>query len=176
MSDNRTALRAAAATATVLAIGSGSVNAALTFLLIPRLLELPEPLNVRGWSGMFNVTKWWVAGPMVLSGLGFCGVAGGLRHHARTAALLYSAAGALCLSVVPFTRLVVLPTIHQLYRKVEAVKDWQPDRETEDDEGQSSHALIKRWGTFNLGRAIPVLSAGLIGLYALVQENSSLAP
>jgi hypothetical protein len=171
MSDHPFVLKTVAASATALAISSGSVNAALTLLIIPRFLELPAPLNVRGWHNMFSVTKWWVAGPMVLSGLGFYYVANGVRQT-ESSMMLFATAGTLCLSIVPFTRLFVLRTIHKLYEKLEDTKDWDVGDKNIEEKGESTQSLISKWGTFNMGRAIPVLSAGFIGLYALLSDGT----
>ena len=153
----------ALASTNVLAISSASVNASLTFITVPRILELPTPLNVRRWQSMFNVTKWWVAGPMVFSGLSYFGLAYRLRYGPLVFRLLV-ASGALCISIVPFTRVIVLPTIEKLWEKVEVFQG-KPDSDNLEEDGETTHSLIQAWGSWNLGRAIPVMTADCIGLY-----------
>lgn len=153
----------ALAATNVLAIASASTNASLTFFLIPRFLELPPPLNVRRWHSMFEVTKWWVAGPMVISGLGYLSLAYRLRSNSNVSALLFTA-GSLCLSVVPFTYAMVLPTIEKLRGKLKVFEN-ASDLSQADETGEKSHSLIGAWGQWNMVRAIPVMVAGLIGMY-----------
>jgi ABC-type spermidine/putrescine transport system permease subunit II len=153
----------ALAATNVLAIATASTNASLTLFLIPRFLELPPPLNVRRWHSMFEVTKWGVAGPMVTSGLSYLCLAYRLRSNPDVLALLV-AAGSLCLSVVPFTYVMVLPTIDKLRGKLKVFEN-ASDLSQVDETGEKAHSLIGAWGKWNMGRAIPVMVAGLIGMY-----------
>ncbi|CAH0054545.1 unnamed protein product [Clonostachys solani] len=136
----------------VLAIASASTNASLTFFLIPRFLELPPPLNVRRWHR-----------PMVISGLGYLSLAYRLRSSSDVSALLFTA-GSLCLSVVPFTYVMVLPTIEKLRAKLKVFEN-ASDLSQVDETGEKCHSLIGAWGKWNMGRAIPMMVAGLIGMY-----------
>ncbi|CAG9990442.1 unnamed protein product [Clonostachys byssicola] len=142
----------ALAATNVLAIAAASSNASLTFFLIPRFLELPPPLNVRRWHR-----------PMVTSGLSYLSLAYRLRSNSDVLALLVTA-GSLCLSVVPFTYVMVLPTIEKLRGKLKVFES-ASDLSQVDETGEKAHYLIGSWGNWNMGRAISVMVAGLIGMY-----------
>ncbi|ETS77392.1 hypothetical protein PFICI_11266 [Pestalotiopsis fici W106-1] len=140
-------LRTIGAASTALAISSASLNASLTLFTIPRCLELPPPLNAQIWANMFRVTKWAVPIPMLISGAGYYYLAWTQRN-------------------IPST-IVVLPTINTLLEKLASWKDASVHQIQEDEDlGTTAHALIRRWSILNLGRAIPVMLAGLLGLYS----------
>ncbi|KAF2994778.1 hypothetical protein E8E14_003891 [Neopestalotiopsis sp. 37M] len=161
-----TTLRTIGAASTALAISSASLNASLTFFTIPRCLELPPPLNARAWANMFRVTKWAVPIPMLVSGTGYVYLAWAQRHVPQSARLC-ACAGTLCFSIIPYTAAVVLPSINMLFEKLASWQEAAVGHVREDEEtGPTAHVLIRRWGVLNLGRAIPVMLAGIMGLYS----------
>ncbi|KAK7230030.1 hypothetical protein V2G26_002200 [Clonostachys chloroleuca] len=143
----------ALAATNVLAIAATSSNASLTFFLIARFLELHPPLNVRRWHSMFEITKWWVEGPMVKSGLSYLSLAYRLRSNSDVMALLITA-GSLCLSVVPFTYVMVLRTIKKLRGKLKVFQN-ASDLSQVDETGEKSHYLIGAWGNGIWGVRFP---------------------
>ncbi|CAI6033198.1 unnamed protein product [Clonostachys chloroleuca] len=132
----------ALAATNVLAIAAASSNASLTFFLIARFLELHPPLNVRRWHR-----------PMVKSGLSYLSLAYRLRSNSDVMALLITA-GSLCLSVVPFTYVMVLRTIEKLRGKLKVFQN-ASDLSQVDETGEKSHYLIGAWGNGIWGVRFP---------------------
>ncbi|KUI57136.1 hypothetical protein VP1G_10924 [Cytospora mali] len=105
------------------ALASGS-SIALSTLLIPRLLESPTPLMLRQWTNSYNVTKLIFPFLGNLSTVLYLTLAG--HYHTRLSAgtkgTLYLAAGALCLSVTPYTWAFVIPLNKRILHKAEEMR------------------------------------------------------
>ncbi|KUI70620.1 hypothetical protein VM1G_05773 [Cytospora mali] len=170
-----------AASILISTLASGS-SIALSTLLIPRLLESPTPLMVRQWTNSYNVTKLIFPFLGNLSTVLYLTLAG--HYHTRLSAgtrgALYLAAGALCLSVTPYTWAFVIPLNKRILRKAEEMKGLEGKRLEEmeamdlEEEGvgprgeEGAKWLVDQWGVWNLGRGVAWGVAGVLGLAATV--------
>jgi hypothetical protein len=91
-----------------------------------------------------------------------------------TRARLLGAAAALCLAVIPWTKLFMTK---QLNEKILALADRAEGAAVaKDEEGavftaqeeRSAKWLVDQWGVYNLGRVVPMGVAGALGVFALV--------
>ncbi|KAK7713273.1 hypothetical protein SLS64_004522 [Diaporthe eres] len=151
-------------------------NLALSILVVPRLLESPTPLMLRQWVNSYNVTKVIFPALGSLSGFSYLFLSYHHRHSgAATRANAYFAAGLLCLSVMPYTGVFIVPTNKKIMRKAEEMKGLKAVEGVEVEEKgvgplgeESSKWLVDHWGMLNLPRGVVTAVAGMLGLAATV--------
>ncbi|KAH6693821.1 hypothetical protein F5X68DRAFT_199739 [Plectosphaerella plurivora] len=165
------------ATTAVAATSVASLNLSLSLIMTPSLLLLPTPHMLRQWAATYRRLS--VASPLsiVACGVSYGALAARLSSvGSATRARLLGAAAALCLGVIPWTRLLMKK---QLNEKILALADRAEGATAavaEAGEGavftaqeeRSAKWLVDQWGVYNLGRAIPVGIAGAIGTFALL--------
>lgn len=167
MTDKPTSVRAAQALAIFLSTGGSGLSLGLSTLVVPRLLESPTPLMLRQWARVLMAGKHTfpalgaaAAAPYWYLAYRFWG-AGGTR-----VGQLYLLAGALCVGIVPYTLVVVMPTNRKLLRKVDETK-WLAEADEVVETGareESAKYLVDHWGMLHLGRVAMGAVAGMIGL------------
>ncbi|WYZ39764.1 hypothetical protein EsH8_IV_000105 [Colletotrichum jinshuiense] len=143
------------------------LNLGLSVFVIPRLLESPTPLMLRQWSNMYKRTSRLFPIPVLLCGLSYWYMAYASRHLPSKSRLL-AAAGALCFSIVPWTKLFMLGINKKLFRKTEETKDMgimAIGLTQEEEEG--AKYLVDQWGLYNLGRSLAIGLGGAVGLYTI---------
>ncbi|KAL9943751.1 hypothetical protein D7B24_001823 [Verticillium nonalfalfae] len=158
--ESQTALLATTALASTTA---AALNLSLSLILTPRLLELPTPLMLRAWQRAHARTE----APLPLSTLA-CGASYALLAH-RTGSRALAAAAALCLSVLPWTRLLMRRRLDaEIARLADEANAARATQEVSAAQEASAKWLVDQWGVYNLGRGVPVLVAGAIGVFSLV--------
>lgn len=151
-------------------------NLALSFLVVPRLLESPTPLMLRQWVNSYSITKVVFPALCSLSGLSYLFLSYH-HHHSAVAskARAYLAAGLLCLSVMPYTGFLIVPTNKKILRKADEMKGMKAVEGMEVEEKgvgplgeESAKWLVDHWGMLNLPRGIVTAVAGMLGLAATI--------
>lgn len=171
------AIRTAEAATIFLSTLTAGGNLALSFLVVPRLLESPTPLMLRQWVNSYNITKVVFPALGSLSGLSYLFLS--YHHHRHSAAAAranaYFAAGCLCLSVMPYTGFFIVPTNKKILRKAEEMRGLKAVEGVEVEEKgvgplgeESAKWLVDHWGMLNLPRGVVTAVAGLLGLAATV--------
>ncbi|KAF9878007.1 hypothetical protein CkaCkLH20_04583 [Colletotrichum karsti] len=144
------------------------LNLGLSVFVVPRLLESPTPLMLRQWTNMFKRTSRAFPPPVLFCVLSYWYLAYALRHLPGKAKL-FATAGALCLSIGPWTRIFLVPVNKKLKAKAEETRDMgimAVGLTQEEEEG--AKYLVDQWGLYNLGRSIALGLGGAIGLYTIV--------
>lgn len=170
------AIRTAEAATIFISTLTAGGNLALSFLVVPRLLESPTPLMLRQWVNSYNVTKVVFPALGSLSGLSYLFLS---YHHHQSAvaskAKAYLAAGLLCLSVMPYTGFLIVPTNKKILRKAEEMRGMKAVEGVEVEEKgvgplgeESAKWLVDHWGMLNLPRGIVTAVAGMLGLAATI--------
>ena len=74
------------------------------------------------------------------------------------------------MGIVPYTLAVMLPTNHKLLQKVDETKALSiKDEVVEAGLGsETAHKLVDNWGVLNLGRAVMLGMASLVGIWTVV--------
>ena len=82
----------------------------------------------------------------------------------------YLAAGLLTVGIVPYTLAVIRPTNEKLLAKAKETKTLAiTDEVVEIGQGnETAHKLVDNWGVLNLGRAVMVAAASMVGLWTVV--------
>ncbi|EEY21663.1 predicted protein [Verticillium alfalfae VaMs.102] len=87
----------------------------------------------------------------------------------RTGSRALAAAAALCLSVLPWTRLLMRRRLDaEIARLADEADAARATQEVSAAQEASAKWLVDQWGVYNLGRGVPVLVAGVIGVFSLV--------
>lgn len=171
------AIRTAEAATIFLSTLTAGGNLALSFLVVPRLLESPTPLMLRQWVNSYNITKVVFPALGSLSGLSYLFLSYHHHHHSAVAskARAYLAAGLLCLSVMPYTGFLIVPTNKKILRKADEMKGMKAVEGVEVEEKgvgplgeDSAKWLVDHWGMLNLPRGIVTAVAGMLGLAATI--------
>ena len=174
----------------------GGQTATVSFLLIPSILKTRSAsLLARQWRTFFD--RGLIIGPglMLPSSAIFLCLAFREPTWRTLSAKLYTSAGILLASSIPYTMLLVNPTNAILKRRSDEAE--QGDVEAGDvseeykpqsmgsffsrqhrgaaskPKDKSTHQLIDDWAWLNLGRGVMGTVAGLCGLWALVSEDLS---
>ncbi|KAM0322150.1 hypothetical protein ACHAQA_009638 [Verticillium albo-atrum] len=147
------------ATTALASTTAAALTLSLSVILTPRLLELPTPLMLRAWTSSHARTET----ALPLSAVACAASYALLAQRGGSRAL--AAAAALCLSVVPWTRLVMR---RRLENKIQRLADAEVRTAAQDE---SAKWLVDQWGVYNLGRVVPVLVAGVVGVFRLVQAE-----
>ena len=155
-------VRAAQTASILVSTLAGGANLALSFFVIPRLLESPTPLMLRQWANSFNVTKKVFPVLGHLAGLNFFYLA------YKTKSRLFLTAGLLCASNAPYTLAVLMPTNRKLFAKVDEMRSMGATDEVVEIGAREETAkyLVDHWGILNLPRGLLLAAAGAVGLYA----------
>ncbi|KAL2147220.1 hypothetical protein VTI28DRAFT_175 [Corynascus sepedonium] len=183
-----THVRLTQATALLLGTLCAGANLAISFFLVPRLLESPTPVMLRQWSRSYHRGAATIpVGAGVAAAayfyLGFWGPGRGAASLSRARA--YLAAGALTIGIVPYTLLAMARTNGELKRldaavgaadagavkvgtAAEAAAEVPPEGEAVvvAKAERSAKGLVDWWGVLNLGRAGLLLAGSVCGLVA----------
>ncbi|KAM0276728.1 hypothetical protein ACHAQH_006438 [Verticillium albo-atrum] len=146
------------ATTALASTTAATLNLSLSLLLTPRLLELPTPLMLRAWAASHARTKTLL--PLSTTA---CGASYALLAH-RSGSRALAAAAALCLTVIPWTRLMLKRLNAKILRLAETEAEAEVMTAAQEE---SAKWLVDQWGLYGLGQAIPVLVAGGIGVFGL---------
>ncbi|KAK4245901.1 hypothetical protein C7999DRAFT_42582 [Corynascus novoguineensis] len=171
-------VRLTQATALLLGTVCAGANLAISFFLVPRLLESPTPVMLRQWERSYRRGAATIpVGAGVAAAayfyLSFWGPGRGAASLSRVRA--YLAAGALTIGIVPYTLLVMARTNGELKRldaavgaAAEAAAEVPPEREAVvvAEAERSAKGLVDWWGVLNLGRAGLLLAGSVCGLVA----------
>ncbi|KAK0734904.1 hypothetical protein B0T26DRAFT_746749 [Lasiosphaeria miniovina] len=164
---------ALAGTGILLAASGSGVLAAVSAMVVPRLLEAPSSsLLLAQWQRTF------ARGKAVMPGL----AAGAATSFFFAAAVvprgvggrrLFVLAGALCVAIVPYTWVVLMRTNRMLLARLAAVESDIKAAAAEggevvetEEERRSDKFLVDRWGLLSLGRAVLLAAGAAVGLGA----------
>ncbi|WQF75096.1 Putative anthrone oxygenase [Colletotrichum destructivum] len=170
-------LRALQASTVFVNTALAGLNLGLSVLVVPRLLESPTPLMLRQWSGMFRRASRLLPLPTILCALSYWYVAYATAAAAARGRIsaggdrsrLLAVAGALCFSVLPWTKVFLVEINRKLFAKVKETEGMglvAVGLTQEEEEG--AKYLVDQWGLYNLGRSVATGLGGAVGLYATV--------
>ncbi len=181
-----TAVRAAQAASIFVNATTAGASLGLSALLIPRFLEAPTPLMLRQWSNMFERTRRPFPAAAAAAAAGYFALAYYYAFRTATGAVagrLYALSGSLCIGIVPYTLVLIMPTNKKLFAKVDEVNKLgllaQDDVdnkahitqvkgelvETGQQKEETAKYLVDHWGILNVGRAGMLAAAAAIGLW-----------
>jgi len=142
----------------------GGYVASASFTLVPRLLESPTPLMLKQWGNAYDVGKKNAPPLAALSAVCYFYLA---YTSPKSKFYGYLIAGALSVSIVPYTLAVMLPTNKKLLAKVDDMKMLGiKDEVVEVGLGnETAHKLVDYWGVLNLGRAVLLIVGSLVGTW-----------
>ncbi|TDZ36109.1 Monooxygenase hypC [Colletotrichum spinosum] len=146
---------------------AAGLNLSLSFFVIPRLLESPTPLMLRQFKNMFRWSSRAFPFPVIACAISYWYMAYAFRHIPAKSRL-FTAAGALCVTIVPWTKFVIHDINRKLFQKAEETKDMgimAVGLTQEEEEG--AKYLVDQWGLWNLGRNVGVTLGSALGLYAI---------
>ncbi|KAL4898959.1 hypothetical protein BDW74DRAFT_184237 [Aspergillus multicolor] len=136
-------------------------------LAVPSLFETttdPRQL-VRHWSRIF--LNGHIKGPIIcLSTTAMYGIATVSKYAAGENWGVFAAAGAITVSMVPFTLTIMAPTNNALFRLEEEVKRGRTPVWTD------AERLVRRWNRFNATRAFCPLAGAVLGLLGILSIAS----
>jgi len=133
-------------------------NIVISFVFLPCLKRVSSPLErISAWSLQYDIAAKLMPSLGVISSIAF----GTAAYYAPTIGLRNSmiASAAFGISVIPFTGVAILPTVHAL-KEIEAHKDVAVAEAEGDD-------LISKWGKLSLARWLLVSVGCLNGLKEL---------
>ncbi|GAB7351245.1 hypothetical protein MBLNU459_g1671t1 [Dothideomycetes sp. NU459] len=148
---------------------SGAIGG-ISFMCGPALMDSPAPLAAKQWKKVFDSGK-VIAPPLsVVSAAIF----GGLAYRAPSgshATWLYTAAALLVPSIVPYTIFFMAPTNNKLEQKASSLANASLS-DTAAEAGvakeETTHALLDKWISLNLGRSLFPLFGSVLAAYAAV--------
>ncbi|CAK7226697.1 hypothetical protein SCUCBS95973_006286 [Sporothrix curviconia] len=177
------AVRGAQAASVFISAAAAGGTLGLSTFFIPRILESPTGLMLRQWGRMYHVGKVAFPGAAATAAVAF-----GYVYYATTnasglptslevsASSLPLVAAGLCLSIVPYTMLALLPTNKELLAKAQAAEEdallSKADRAAgagtvyTAQQEESAKQLVDRWGVLSLGRPLLLGAASIVGLIA----------
>jgi len=155
-----------------------SALAGMTFsfsaFVVPRILESPSPLLLRQWNHTFRAGMSTIAPLASLSALLFwC-----LAYKAKNAPNVmphrwksYLVTGALAIGILPYTAGLMLPTNKKLLDKAKETSSLAVDDKLVEVGmgGETAHQLVDKWATLNLGRAILLGIAAVLGTWTALE-------
>ncbi|ERS96858.1 uncharacterized protein SPSK_00059 [Sporothrix schenckii 1099-18] len=176
------AVRGAQAASIFLSAAAAGGSLGLSTFLVPRLLESPTALMLRQWGRTFQAGKIVFPGAAATAAAAFGFVYYRTANAATPSSIEVSAsalplvAAGLCLSIVPYTLLILRPTNKELIAKAaQAEEDAQLSKADRAagagtvytaQEEASAKQLVDRWGTLSLGRSLLLAAAAIVGLVA----------
>lgn len=173
---------------------SPGANASLSFVAVPAVMQAPAPLAAKQWytvlmrGGSFGIplaigsaiaTAYVASQRMSLSWHR-------LPSHTNTVSIdatnslafkLNFAATILLPSIVPFTFAFIKPVNDKLIEKMKSLSSASlEDKAVEDGvaEGETTHALIDKWATLNLARAVFLAVGALCTTLAAVDKREAI--
>ncbi|OAL43546.1 hypothetical protein IQ07DRAFT_616393 [Pyrenochaeta sp. DS3sAY3a] len=145
-------------------------NASLSFVSIPAVMQAPAPLAAKQWSTVFTIGQAF-GPPLAIASALATGYAASQLDPKSLSFKLNVAATLLLPSIVPFTFAFIVPTNKKLLAK----RDQLAAASLEDKaievgvaQDETVHALIDKWGTLNLARAVIVGTGALCAIIAAV--------
>lgn len=141
---------------------------AASFSFTPALLEAPAPLLARQWKKQFDSDKYVAPAIALFSSGVFSYIA--YRNDAWTKpSILYTTSASLLLALLPYTFFISDPVNRQLESKAQslaltATEDGVPQEET-------THALVDKWATINLGKVLIAGISALVATWAAVERE-----
>ncbi|CAK7205205.1 hypothetical protein SEUCBS139899_007971 [Sporothrix eucalyptigena] len=177
------AVRGAQVASVFISAAAAGGTLGLSTFFVPGILESPTALMLRQWGRMYHAGKIVFPGAAATAAVAFGYVyyattnAAGLPTSLEvTASNLPLVAAGLCLSIIPYTMLALLPTNKLLIAKAaEAEEDAQVSKADRAagagvvytaQEEESAKQLVDRWGLLSLGRPILLGAAAIVGLVA----------
>ena len=130
-------------------------NIIVTVASMPSLDRISHPVErISSWSLLYDRSRLVMVSLALIASISYLVAA----YYAPTSTLSYSMSGTsfLAISVIPFTRVAIMPTINKL-KNIEASKD-STKAAAEGDK------LLAKWGTLSLARWLIMLLALLNGL------------
>ncbi|RYP55678.1 hypothetical protein DL770_010889 [Monosporascus sp. CRB-9-2] len=178
-------VRLAQATAILLATTTAGANAALSFFVVPRILDGGDRTSAaaaRGWAAMYATASRALPVPMVAVPTVLNAYLA-WRMPAGKARVVYTAVAAATLSIAPYTLAFMMRINRELAERAQRAEAAASATGGGDDfaegkaeagkevlaaeaERQTAHALVDAWATRNLYRCTVSFLAGCAGLYA----------
>lgn len=138
----------------------------------PALLRAPAPLLAQQWKILFDSDR--LVGPAVtlLSSSVFGYIA--WRDHSWTKpAVLYASSASLLLALIPASLVLLEPINQKLEYRTKslagaALTDTSAEAGLKKEE--TVHALVDKWATINLGRALVATTSAVLAVWAAVER------
>jgi hypothetical protein len=132
-------------------------QASLTYISTPALLESPAPLLAKQWKKIFDVSAGVEGATSLLLGGLFSYLAYREPSTASSSFKLYTTAAVLLPAAIPYTILLMKPINSKLLSKADSLASTaitDTAAESGVDEAETTHALVDKWATLSLGRAL----------------------
>jgi hypothetical protein len=147
---------------------------AISAMLVPRLLESPSPLLLKQWKHTFEAGKASIPPLASICTLSFGYLAYEAKRTPNTLPhvwKIYAASALLCIGIVPYTLTALASTNNKLLNKAEETRVLRAEDKIVEVGlgGESAHQLVDKWATLNLGRAIMLATAAVLGTWATLQ-------
>ncbi len=174
-------VRAAQVASVLFSAAAAGGGLTISGFLIPRLLESPPGLMLRQWQRVYDTGKVTFPSAAAVAAVSFALVYAQADKAVATAWPALAAAG-VCLSVVPYTAVALLPTNKLLFKRVAAA---EADAQTAspsttakagdgtaystsftEKEAAECRALVRYWGQLNVGRGLLMTAGAVVGLLA----------
>ncbi|CAO2653352.1 Nn.00g027630.m01.CDS01 [Neocucurbitaria sp. VM-36] len=157
-------------TASLFLLGS---NASLSFVAVPAVMKAPAPLAANQWYTV--LTHGGAIGrPLAILSAIATGYVAYHQDPSSTPFKLNIAATVLLPSIVPFTLAFIVPTNNKLIAKKDELASASLDDKAAEAgvaQDETVHALIDRWATLNLARAVLVGAGALCAVLAAVNKR-----
>ncbi|KAH7402260.1 hypothetical protein DE146DRAFT_460744 [Phaeosphaeria sp. MPI-PUGE-AT-0046c] len=160
-------------TASAYACGS---NMSLSFISIPAVMQAPAPLAAKQWYTVF--TRGGAFGiPCALVGAVASGYVASQQDRGSLAFKLNVAAAILLPCIGPFTIAFIKPVNDKLIERMNELSSASlEDRAVEKGlaEGETTHALLDKWATLNVVRAVFLVAGTLCATVAAVDKKENI--
>ncbi|KAK0746376.1 hypothetical protein B0T18DRAFT_429349 [Schizothecium vesticola] len=161
-----TPIRLAQTSAILLSSSLAGVSLAFSAFLVPRLLDLPVPLMLVQWRATFHQGSKTMPPAAAAAAALYFYLAAAHRRSAR--GVYYLTAGVLSFGIIPYTVAFMMATNRMLEARAERAEragmlEEVVEEVLEEADGVGSKFLVDRWGVLNLGRAVMVGVAAVVG-------------
>ncbi|CAK7269715.1 hypothetical protein SEPCBS57363_003741 [Sporothrix epigloea] len=178
-------VRGAQAASIFISAAAAGGSLGISTFYVRQILDSPTNVMLRQWGRMYHSGKAVFPGAAVAAAAAYGYVYFATTNSSSlpntlevsTSNLPLIAAG-LCLSIVPYTFLMMLPTNKQLLPKAQAAEEDALFTKADKAAGagtvytaqqeQAAKQLVDRWGMLNLGRPILLSAAAIVGLIAFL--------
>jgi len=135
---------------------------------VPAILQAPAPLLAKQWRTTWERAKATLPAATIVCGSAFAWLAS-REDRSTNAFRLYLASAILLPSTLPYTALLLGPINAKLVQKSDdlaatAITDASAEAGVTKEE--TVHALVDKWATLNLGRALLSVAAAMTAMWA----------
>ncbi|KAF2463248.1 uncharacterized protein BDR25DRAFT_307855 [Lindgomyces ingoldianus] len=150
-------------------------NAAFSYATVPALLEAPAPLAARQWKKVFDLGK--KVGPILaVAGTIATGYLASQQDTSSLPFKLNLAATIIFPSIIPYTLAFMKPTNNKLLSKADSLASTELSNKAAEagvTQSETVHALLDKWATLNLARALITCVGALCAVWAAIDKREA---